>query len=142
MKNKRWAYTFITAALLVMTAACSVSFTTANISSLNLGKDKGVSQPTTQFGPEDKIFVAAEVANVPGSVKVTGRLLVEHAEGLESGLFPGAETTITLPASGVASFTFSPPSVGWPTGKYKVEVIMRDETGAQKDQKTTEFSVS
>jgi hypothetical protein len=49
---------------------------------------------------------------------------------------------VDLPGSGTATFTFTPPPAGWPKGKYKLEVVMLNENGEQKDQKTAEFSVS
>jgi hypothetical protein len=47
-----------------------------------------------------------------------------------------------LPGSGTATFTFTPPTVGWPAGKYKLEITMTDDNGKQVDQKTATFTVS
>ncbi|HEX8281945.1 MAG TPA: hypothetical protein VF588_01100 [Pyrinomonadaceae bacterium] len=55
---------------------------------------------------------------------------------------PGLEKTLDLPGSGTATYTFSPPPSGWPKGKYKVEVIMLNEGGEKKDEKSANFSVS
>jgi hypothetical protein len=125
--------------LLISFVACS--FTTANISSLKTSKDKGGSQQTSSFGVDDTVYGLAEVSNNPGKVKVKGRLLVDDVEGQQSGPIPGLETAVELPSSGTATFTFSPPNAGWPKGKYKLEVQMFDESGAQKDQKSADFSV-
>ena len=129
--------------VLVVTAlACNFSASTANISSLKLGKDKGVGQETTSFAATDTVYAVAEIANAPGAVKVKGRLIVEDVEGQDKGPVPGLEKTLDLPGSGSATYTFSPPDAGWPKGKYKVEVVMMNEQGEQKDQKTADFTIS
>jgi hypothetical protein len=128
--------------LLMVASACHVSFTTANISSLKLGKDKSVSQPTASFASTDTIYAVAEISNAPGALKVKGRLVVDAVEGQKSGPIPGAETTVDLTGSGQATFSFSAPTAGWPKGSYKVEVLMLESSGEQKDQKTANFSVS
>jgi len=128
--------------LLVAASACSFNMTTANISSLKLGKDKGVTQETSSFGADDTVYAIAEISNVPGKVKVTGRLVVDDVPGQQSGPIPGLSKTLDLPGSGTADFTFSPPAAGWPKGKYKMEVLMLNEDGEQKDQKSASFTVS
>jgi len=122
--------------------ACNFSATTANISGLKLGKDERVSQETNSFEPDDSIYAVAVISNAPGKLKVRGRLLVESVTGQEAGPIPGLEDTVDLEGSGTATFTFSPPSKGWPKGSYKIEVIMINESGQQKDQEATSFTVS
>jgi hypothetical protein len=116
--------------------------TTANISSLKLGTDKGVSKETTSFSTGDTIYGLAEVSNAPSKVKVKGSFIVDEVEGEKSGPVPSLDTTVDLPGSGTATFTYSPPPAGWPKGKYKLEVVMLNENGEQKDQKTISFTVS
>lgn len=128
--------------LLCAALACNFSASTANISSVKLGKNQTVSQETSSFSADDTVYALATISNAPGAVKVRGRLVIEDVEGQQRGPVPGLETTIDLPGSGTATFTFSPPSSGWPKGKYKVEVIMLDEGGEQKDQKEADFTVS
>jgi hypothetical protein len=113
-----------------------------NISGLKLGKDKDVITETSRFAAGDKVYAIATVANAPGAVKVKGRLVIDEVEGEQSGPIPGLEKTLDLPGSTTATYTFSPPAAGWPKGKYKVEVIMLNEGGEQKDQKTANFSVN
>ena len=141
MRTKGW-YLKLGFSLLLVTAACHVSFTTANISSLKMGKDKSVTQESSNFTANDTIYAVATISNNPGSVKVKGRLVVEDIPGQKTGPIPGLETTVDLPSSGQASFYFSPPPAGWPKGKYKMEVFMLNEDGEQKDQKSATFTVS
>jgi hypothetical protein len=126
--------------LLAILLACSYS--TANISSLKIGKDKAVSSESSGFAPNDTIYAVGTVANAPGAVKVKGLLAFEDVAGEQAGPIPGLEKTLDLPGSGTATYTFTPPPTGWPKGKYKIEVTLTDESGAQKDQKTATFSVS
>ena len=140
MQTKRWNLSLGLGILLVSSVACS--FTTANLSSLKLSKDKGAAQESGSFASDDTIYGVAEVSNAPGKVKVKGRLIIDDVEGQQSGPIPGLETTVDLPGSGTATFTFSPPAAGWPKGKYKLEVLMLNEGGEQKDQKTGNFTVS
>src|SRR5712692_11003805 len=142
MRTKRRNLTLGLGLVLIGAVACSLSVTTANISSLKLGKDKSVSQETSNFSTGDTIYGVAEISNAPGKLKVKGRLVVDDVEGQQSGPIPGLETTVDLAGSGTSTFTFSPPTDGWPKGKYKMEVLMLNEDGAQKDQKTASFTVS
>jgi hypothetical protein len=142
MRTRKWYLSLGLGILLVSAAACSFSVSTANLSSLKLSKDKGAAQETSNFATDDTIYGVAEVSNAPGKVKVKGRLIIDDVEGEQSGPIPGLEKTVDLPGSGTATFTFSPPPAGWPKGKYKVEVLMLNEGGEQKDQKTASFDVS
>ena len=128
--------------VLLATCACSFSVTTANISGLKLGKDQSVSQATGSFGIHDTIYAVAEISNAPGKLKVKGRLAVDDVPGQESGPISGLEKTLDMAGSGTGTFTFSPPPAGWPKGKYKIEVLMMNEDGEQKDQKTASLTVS
>ena len=128
--------------ILMVTLACNFSASTANISSVKIGKDRNVNQEATIFESSDPIYVIATISNAPSKVKVKGQMIVESAEGLTAGPFPGLEKTLDLDGSGTATYSFTPPPSGWPKGKYKVEVTMMDDSGAQKDQKSVSFSVS
>ena len=142
MQTKRWGLTLALGLMLGATFACSFSASTANISALKLGKDKAASQETNSFGANDTVYAVATIANAPAAVKVKGRLVIEDVEGEQSGPVPGLEKTLDLPGSGTATFTFSPPPAGFPKGKYKVEVLMLNEGGEQKDQKAASFTIS
>ena len=142
MRTKRLDLALGLGLLLIAGLACNFSASTANISGLKLGKDKDVSAETSSFAAGDTVYALATVSNAPGAVKVKGRLVIDEVEGEQSGPIPGLEKTLDLPGSGTATYTFSPPPTGWPKGKYKVEVLMLNETGEQKDQKTANFSVN
>ncbi|HXH41959.1 MAG TPA: hypothetical protein VNN08_25265 [Thermoanaerobaculia bacterium] len=124
--------------LFLLASACNVS--TAHISSLKVGKDKDVTQPSATFAPTDTIYGAAEIGNA-GKTTDKVRLIVVDVAGQQPGPIPGLESSVALDSSGTASFNFSPPTAGWPAGKYKFEVSMLDESGVQKDQKTADITV-
>jgi hypothetical protein len=142
MRTKRSNLMLSLGVLLVAALACKFGVSTANISGLKIGKDKSVSKETSSFGTSDTIYAVAEISNAPDKLKVKGRLAVDDVEGQEKGPIPGLEDIVELPGSGTAIFTFSPPAAGWPKGKYKLEVLMLDQDGKQKDQKTASFTVS
>jgi hypothetical protein len=124
---------------LLLASACN--FNTAHISSLKLGKDKAATQPTTTFAPSDTIYGVAEIGNA-GKTTEKVRLIIVDVAGQQPGPIPGLETSVALDSSGTANFNFTPPTAGWPAGKYKFEVSMMDEGGVQKDQKTVDFTVA
>jgi hypothetical protein len=123
--------------LVVLGLSCKFSASTANISGLKIGKDKNAATETSTFAPNDTVYAVATISNSPGKVKVKGRLVPEDAPGEK-----GPEDTVDLPSSGTATFTFTPPASGFPLGKYKIEVIMMNEEGEQKDTKSGTFTVS
>src|ERR1051325_8615688 len=128
------------ALLLGAVLACSMS--TANLSSVKVSKDKSGSPENSTFGPNDTLYAVGTVSNAPGKVKVKGALAFDDVEGQKPGPIPGLEKTLDLEGSGTATYTFTPPPDGWPKGKYKIEVTLMDDSGTQKDQKTTSFTVS
>lgn len=142
MKTQRLNPVFALGLLVAFGLACNFSATTANISGLKLGKDKEAKATTSTFAARETVYAVATISNVPDKVKVKGRLVIEEVEGEQSGPVPGLENTLDLEGDGTATFTFTPPASGWPQGKYKVEVVMLNEAGEQKDQKAESFSVS
>ncbi len=123
--------------LVVLALACKFSASTANISGLKIGKDKSVTTEISSFAPNDTVYAVVTISNSMTKVKVKGRLVPEDAPGEK-----GPESTVELPSSGTATFTFTPPASGFPAGKYKIEVIMMNEEGEQKDTKSATFTVS
>jgi hypothetical protein len=136
MERTRSVFIVTFGLLVVLGVACKFSASTANISSLKIGKDKSVSTESSTFSPSDTVYAAATIGNAISKVKVKGRLVIEDAPGEK-----GPEDTVELPGSGIATFTFTPPSSGFPAGKYKIEVTMLNEDGEQKDQKSASFEV-
>jgi hypothetical protein len=123
---------------LLLASACN--FSTAHISSVKLGKDKAVTQESATFAPTDTIYAIAEIGNA-GKTKDKGQLSIVEVAGQPAGPISGLEATKDLETSGSVTFDFSPPTAGWPAGKYKLDVTMMDESGATKGQQSKEFTV-
>src|SRR5262245_9700944 len=140
MKSHHLASASAFVLFLALLFACN--FSTAHLSSLRVGKDRAVSQETNSFAPNDAFYAVTTVSNAPGKVQLKGRLVVEDVPGEKPGSVPSLERTLDLDGSSSATFSFTPPPNGWPAGKYKIEVIMLDDKGAQKDQKSASFTVS
>jgi hypothetical protein len=142
MRTKRWNLALGIGLLMAVLVACKFSASTANISSLKIGKDKAVSQEASSFAPGDTVYGVAEISNASEKLKVTAKLFADDVQGLPSGPIPGGDVSVDLPGSGTATFNFKGPGGSWPPGKYKIEVTMLNEDGEQKDQKTATFTVS
>jgi hypothetical protein len=141
MRMYRWCLTLGLGMILFTANACS--FTTANISSFKLSKDKEGKTEASTFAPRDSIYALATVSNVPSKVTLKFRLITEKVEGQpENAPVPKFDTSIDMPSDGVGTFSLTPPTAGWPAGKYRIEVSMHVESGEQKDQESATFTVS
>lgn len=138
MQKAKWTLAAL-GLLLILAVACKE--TPTGITSLKLGKDKEATSETSTYATGDTFYAVAAVSST-GKVKVTGRLLIDDVEGQAKGPIPGLENTVDLASTGAANFNFSPPTAGWPKGKYTLEVVVTDDAGAQKDKKSANFSVS
>ncbi len=103
MRTPRSIFVISLGLLIALALACKFSASTANISSLKVGKDKTVTTEASTFGPNDIVYAVATIGNSPGKVKVKGRLVPDNEPGAQ-----GPEDTVELPGSGTATFTFTP----------------------------------
>jgi hypothetical protein len=134
---------FILVLGLILSAASACSFTTANISGMKLSKDREGTAETNTFAPRDNIYARASVSNVPSKVSLKFRLITEKVQGQpENAPVTQFDTTVEMPSDGVGIYSLSPPTAGWPAGKYRIDVTMHIESGEQKDQETATFTVS
>ena len=129
--------------MLVFTLGSACSFTTANISSLKVSKDKEGTAETNTFAPGDPIYARATVSNVPSKVTLKFRLFTEKVEGQpENSPVSQFDVSIDMPKSGIGTYSLTPPPRGWPVGNYRIEAAMLIESGEQKDQESITFTVS
>lgn len=141
MHLRRWSVAVVAALILAIASACS--FTTANISGLKLSKDKEGKSATNTFAPSDSIYALATVSNVPSKVTLKFRLFTEDVVGQpKNEPVPQFDISIEMPSDGVGTYSLTPPPAGWPAGKYRIDVAMLIESGEQKDQETTTFTVA
>jgi len=141
MRTHQWCIVLGAALLLTLGSACS--FTTANISSLKLSRDKEGTAETSTFAPGDPIYARATVSNVPSKVTLKFRLFTENVEGQQANApVSQFDTSIEMPRDGIGTYSLTPPTRGWPPGKYRIEVAMLIESGEQKDQEIVTFTVA
>jgi hypothetical protein len=141
LRSHKWS--LIIGATLLLAVASACSFTTANIRSLKLSKDKDGNSETGTFAPGDTIYALATVSNVPSKVTVRFRLITEDVAGQPKDTpVSKFDTNIEMPSDGTGTYTLTPPNAGWPPGKYRIEAAMMIESGEQKDQKSASFTVS
>jgi hypothetical protein len=143
MLTNRWNFAAALGLMLSVVLACNFSFTTANISSLKIGKDEEVKTETSDFKPGDVVYAVAQVSNTSATHKVKARVLFDDVRGQDSGkVVPGLETTLDVEGARPVMLNFTGPRKNWAPGRYKVEVTMTDKDGKQVDQKTADFNVA
>jgi hypothetical protein len=133
MKNLRAISIAMT--FLVFTAlACN--FSSANLSSLKTSKDKDGNSESSSFKVGDTIYGKAIVSNNPGKVKVKLYLTDDKGQTLK-----GSEVSLDIDGDGSANYSL-PTAEEMPTGTYKLNADMLNESGEKKDSKSTTITVT
>lgn len=140
MKNNNYFPAFCMIAVLALVVlACN--FSTANLSSLKVGKDKEIKTEAAEFKTGETLYAKADVANNPDKVKVKLYMVAEDAKGIAKGeTLKGSEVTLEIPGDGYASYSL-PVSPGIPGGKYKLHADMMNDAGEKKDSKTADVTI-
>lgn len=143
MRTNRWSLALALGLMLAAVLACNFSATTANLSSLKIGKDQEAKTEANEFKPSDVVYAVAQVSNTSDTHKVTARVLFDDVKGQDSGkVVPGLETTLDVPGARPVMLNFTGPGKNWPNGRYKIEVTMKDKDGKQIDQETGTFTIA
>ena len=82
-----------------------------------IGADKRVSTPSSAFAPTDTIYASVATEGAASAVTLTARWSYEDGQLVEE-----SSETIAPTGPAVTEFHISKPD-GWPTGRYKVEII-------------------
>ena len=92
-----------------------------------VGPDKRVADATDEFAPTDTIYAVVETEGAAPAVALTARWTYEDGQLV-------SETTENIAPTGpaVTEFHIAKPD-GWPTGKYKVEIIADGRTAAERE---------
>lgn len=122
--------------LIVAVMACNASFTTANISSFNVGKNDTATPPNSTFNIGEKVFAVAVVSNTSSKHKMKFKVFYENVQGKSKGEeafnkdmnFEGARPVFL-------SIDASIP------GDFKVEATLFDESDKEIDKKSGTFTV-
>lgn len=136
--------------LLLVSLGCSVSedgsrvsFTSANISDLKFGRNKGAKPASVTFAPRGDIYIVSRVNNTASKHKVQMVLFYEDVEGEEPDSIAGDFGMLDVPGEYSFNFSISPKGRKMPTGRYRVEAILFDEDGTTEIQrKEAAFEVS
>lgn len=95
-----------------------------------VGTDKRVTEPTSEFRPQETIY-ATVITNGSAPATLTARWTYQDGQVVE-------ETTQAVSAGPEAAteFHISKPD-GWPTGKYKLEVLVNGASAMTKEFEVT-----
>jgi hypothetical protein len=100
---------------------------TASVTGVDLGNavgaDMRVAAPMGTFAPKDTIYAAVMTATSDPAASVAGKLGAKWTHVDSNQVVHEESKDITFAGDGVTDFQISNPD-GWPTGKYKVEIML------------------
>jgi len=100
---------------------------TASVNSVDLGNavgaDMRVTAPMSTFAPKDTIYAAVSTGTSDPAASVAGKLGAKWTHVDSSQTVHEETKDLTFAGDGVTDFQISKPD-GWPTGKYKVEIML------------------
>lgn len=128
---------FALSLLVAIAAACSGSFSTANISELKFGKNNKADPATTSFNTGEDIYALATVSNVPeGKYQLTWKITYDNVQGKSKGGEVGTNT-VDFEGSKQLWQSFSSPL----PGEYGVEATLSDAEGKKIDSKSGKLTI-
>lgn len=133
MKNLK---TFSIALGLIVFVALGCNMSTANMSSLKVGKDAAASSESTSFKPGETIYAVAMISNNPGKVKVNFQMTDSTGKAL-----PGSEVSLDIDGDRTANYSLPLPE-SFDAGSYKLTADMINDAGEKKDSKTVSVTVA
>ena len=134
MKTKT---TLIIALAMLAFTVLACSFSTANISSLNFGKNDTAKPPATSFNVGEKVFAVAVVSNAMGKHKLKFNLKYDNVTGKAKGE-SGAKTEVDVDGDSEAFFSFNSDL----PGDYSVEAVLVDEQGKELGKKSGTIKIT
>ena len=100
---------------------------TASVTAVDLGNavgaDMRVTAPMSSFAPKDTIYAAVSTASSDPAASVPGKLGAKWTHVDSNQTVHEESRDLTFAGDGVTDFQISKPD-GWPTGKYKIEVML------------------
>ncbi len=100
---------------------------TASVTGVDLGNavgaDMRVAAPMGTFAPKDTIYAAVMTATSDPAASVAGKLGAKWTHVDSNQVVHEDSKDLTFAGDGVTDFQISKPD-GWPTGKYKVEIML------------------
>ena len=100
---------------------------TASVNNVDLGNavgaDMRVTAPMSTFAPKDTIYAAVTTGTSDPAASVAGKLGAKWTHIDSNQTVHEESRDLTFAGDGVTDFQISKPD-GWPTGKYKVEIML------------------
>lgn len=100
---------------------------TASVNSVDLGNavgaDMRVTAPMSTFAPKDTIHAAVSTGTSDPAASITGKLGAKWTHVDSNQTVHEESRDLTFAGDGMTDFQISKPD-GWPTGKYKVEIML------------------
>jgi len=122
--------------LVFIAMACNASFTTANISSFNFGKNDSANPPTTTFDIADKIYAVTIVSNTSAKHKMKFKVIYENVSGKSKGE-EFATKDVDFEGARPVFLYFNAPL----PGEYRVDAVLVAEDGKELDKKSGTITV-
>jgi hypothetical protein len=122
--------------LVFIAMACNASFTTANISSLNFGKNDKADPPATTFDIADKIYAVTIVSNTSSKHKMKFKVTYDNVQGKGKGE-EFATKDIDFEGARPVFLFFNVPL----PGDYKIDATLVAEDGKEIDKKSGTITV-
>lgn len=97
----------------------------------SVGGDGSITDPTSDFGPNDTIYVSIETSGFADSTTLAARWTYEDGQEVDR-----TETTIAHSGTEQTELHVSSPG-GWPPGEYQVEIMLDG-----RSVETLDFEVS
>lgn len=134
-KRRMFSSAGVLALLIFIIQGCS--FSTANMSDLQVYKTKDGKDATTNFTAGDTIYAKATISNNPGKVKVNFSLADPKGQPLK-----GTDVSVDLEGSNnIATYSLPIPATA-PAGSYKLNADMINENGEKKDGKSINLTIA
>jgi hypothetical protein len=110
-----------------MPTAAPAMAATGMVNSVDLGNavgaDMRVTAPMTTFAPKDTIYAAVSTGTSDPAASVASKLGAKWTHVDSNQTVHEESKDMALAGDGVTDFQISKPD-GWPTGKYKVEIML------------------
>ena len=135
-QHARAAMSFLMAAALFGCSAPPVAQTGVKVTDIEVGRrvgaDKTIGDKTDSFRPADTFYVSVRTEGSGTSATLTARWTYQDGQVIDESrqtIAPGGTAAVT-------EFHVSRPE-GWPTGGYKVEVLLNGASAGSKDFRVT-----
>ncbi|NOH04275.1 MAG: hypothetical protein HND47_21025 [Chloroflexi bacterium] len=122
MKSKNLSVLLAVFVLVAAQLACA--FGEPTLSNVRTARDADGVQTASTFGAFDTVYVVSDLSNGAAGNIITSKWFAENVDGVDPNfLIDEADINVTEESfNGTIYFYFEPPTDGWPTGTYRVEV--------------------